>query len=154
MRQYAVRYVVFWLPALLVSYFFSNQSMTSQVLQWFFAFFLLLGWSVNTGMAAYNFPRATLSLWLAYTGLHILAITSLYAAPYGSGRYTVLKAVSGFLSYRPLRIFTRVLEGLVPQFPPELCILGGLSACCLIGYLIGLVQRRVNPNPYRPRILR
>lgn len=150
MRKYALRYLVFWLPAVLVAYFYTLDSNLSITLQWFTAFFMILGWSVNTGMAAYHTPRSALSLLLCYTGFHILLIVCLASADRRSGLYLLLRSFGGILSYKPLGILLRAVRTMVAL--PEFFVLGILAGGCALGWIIGVVQRRISPNPYSPRI--
>lgn len=155
MGKYLVRYLIFWLPAVCVAYFFNNPSLPSQALQWFFAFFMLLGWSVNTGMAAYHYPRSAMAALLTYAGFNILVIAVLYMQDYRSALYQVLRGYGGVFSFKPLDILLQSLKPFTGvALPWEYLVLFILLAGCLLGYIIGLVQRRVSPNPYSPRILR
>lgn len=151
MRKYLLRYLIFWLPAAAVAYFYNNASSPSQLLQWFFSFFMVFGWSVNTGMAAYHFPRSTMSALLTYTGFNILIIVTMYSAYVGSGLYILLHKVGGILSFNALDIMVQALRP-YNELDWEMVVLLFLVACCVIGYIIGLVHRRVNPSPYSPRI--
>lgn len=150
MSKYIVRYLILWLPAALVAYFFNNASMASQVAQWFCAFFMVFGWSVNTGMCAYHYPRTTLSLILVYTGINVLLIVLLYASTYASPLNKALILVGGALSYTPLDAFVRAILDF--NIPHEVYVIAFLVACCFVGYCVGLAYRRVRPNPYSPRM--
>lgn len=151
MSKYIIRYLIFWLPAILVVSFFDNASMLSHVLQWFFASFMLFGWAANTGMAAYRYPRNILSLMLAYVGLHMLLIVFMYTTYSGSTENTVLKVAAGLLSFQPLTILLRTIRPFT-NLPHELVLLGMITALCIVGYIAGIIHRRINPSPYSPRI--
>jgi hypothetical protein len=146
--------VIFWLPAVLVAYFFNNSIVLSHILQWFTAFFMLFGWAVNTGIAAYHEPRTTLAVLMTYAGAHLLLILFLYNQDNGSGLGAVLRQFGGILSFIPLDIFVKALRQYSPAIPHELYVTGFLAACCLVGYLAGIMRRRIHPNPYRPVIKR
>lgn len=152
MKRYVLRYLIFWLPAALVAYFFNNETLLSQILQWFFAFFMLFAWSVNTAMAACRNPRGTLSLLLAYGGIHALMLTAIYNADFRSGLYVVLRAVSGVFSFRPLGVFVHAVDPF--NLYSELLVLSVIVVCCFAGFLFGAVRHRVCPDPYHPRIIR
>lgn len=152
MRKYLLRYLIFWLPAIVVAYFFHNSSMPLQVLQWFFAFFMLFGWAANTAAAAYHYPNSTLSALLAYAGFHLIAINVVYTTDFRSGLHIVLRALSGLFSFKALGVFKAVADSL--DWYGELAVVVLVCACCLLGYLAGLLRRRTHPNPYRPRIVR
>lgn len=148
-KNYLV-YFLFLLPALAVSIFFNNDTMTSIVLRWFFAFFMLIGFGVNTVSAAYHYPRATISFILVYTGVNLLIITAFYASEYNSLPYIILRDYGGALSYVPLGIMVDALLDFNIQ--QEVFVTFLVAACCLVGCVFGLVHRRVKPDPYRPRI--
>lgn len=148
-KNYLV-YLFFLLPALLVSLFFKNSSTLSIVLQWFFGFFMLIGFGVNTASAAYRYPRAAMSFILVYAGVNLLIVTALYASDYDSLPYVILRDYGGFLSYLPLGIMVKAITDFNIQHEVVITLL--ITACCLIGYIFGLVHRRVKPDPYSPRI--
>lgn len=149
-RKYYFGYLVFLLPALIVSLVFNNDSTLSIILQWFFGFFMLFGFGVNTAAASYRYPRNTMSFILFYTGLNLLISTLLYSSSYGTLQYTILRRYAGALSFVPLEIMVdAILDFNVPH---EVYITLLVTACCLIGLVFGLVRRRVSPNPYRPTI--
>lgn len=150
MGKYYIRYLIFLLPALLVSLFYNNDTMTSIILRWFFAFFLLTGFGVTTYTAAYRFPRATMSFILSYTGINLLIITMFYASHYNSPIYPVLRDYAGALSYIPLSIMVDALRDFNIQ--QEVYVTLFIAVSCIIGYVGGLIHRRINPYPYRPRI--
>lgn len=153
MGKYYIRYLILWLPAVLASYAFSGSGRFAHQVQLFCAFFMVLGWAANTGMAAYHYPRGTLSALLTYTGFNILVIVFLYSSYQGSTRYTVLRTAGGILSFQPLDVLVRAIRPFT-NLPHELVVTLFLIACCVIGYIAGLVQRRVRPNPYSPRMRR
>ena len=153
MGKYLFRYLIFWLPAAVAVYFFSGESSgAAHAFQWFGAFFLVLGWSVNTGMLAYHRPRNALALLMGWLGCNILIITALYRTPYQSTLHWWLLNVGGALSFKPLDIFIMALLDFPVQH--EMVVTGALAACCFAGWLCGTVYRRIRPNPYRPRIYR
>lgn len=153
MRKYLLRYLVFWVPAVVVAYFFSSAAFPSQIAQWFTAFFMLFGWGINTGMAAYRHPLPTLSFLLCYAGLNILVVMTMYSAEVGGAMYVFLHRFGGIFSFQAVNIFVQTLKG-YPGLYAELVVVEVLLGCALVGYLVGLVQRRVNPSPYSPRIFR
>ena len=151
MKKYLLRYLIFWLPAVLAAYFYNNASAASQVLQWFCAFFMVLGWAVNTSMAAYRYPRKTMALLLGYAGIHILIITMLYSAQYGTAAEMFLLRYGGMFSYRPLDIVVMALLDF--NIMHEMYVTLFLVFLCFAGFAAGVFYRRLVPDPYRPRIL-
>jgi hypothetical protein len=149
-KKYLVRYVIFWLPAALVAYLFNNSMAASHILLWFTAFFFLLGWGVNTGMAAYRYPRAVLAALLTYTGVHLIVIELLYRQDGRTLLGVLLRRVGGAFSFIPLDMFVKALRQYSPSIPHELYATVLLIAVCLIGYLAGLLRRRSHPDPYHP----
>jgi hypothetical protein len=150
MKKYMLRYLIFWAPAFLAACFFNNTSPLSQALQWFFAFFMVLGWCVNTGMATYHHPRKMLSNLLLYLGVNLLLITFLYNINAGSVANRIIMRAIGIFSYTPLDIFVmRLLDYNIPQ---EVYVTFFLFLACLLSWLAAFIYRKLNPNPYRPRI--
>ena len=149
MKRYFLRYLFFLTPALLVSLFFRNAGTVSQALQWFTAFFMVLGWTVNTSVSAYHYPQEVFGLMLVYTGVNLVLINLVYHNTWGS-RSGWLGELMGAMSFTPLQILVRALIDFNIQ--QEVYVLIGLLACCALGYLSGLLARRIYPNPYRPRI--
>ncbi len=143
-------YLLFLLPALIVAWFFNNDTSLSITLQWFFGFFMLIGFGVNTASATYRYPRATMSFILLYTGVNLLIITAFYASSYGTPMYNFLRHYAGALCYVPLEIMVEALLDF--NMPQEVLVTIAVVVCMLIGYLFGLVHRHVKPDPYRPRI--
>lgn len=127
-------------------------TITLMVIQWFFAFFMLIGWGINTGMAAYHFPYSTLTALFVYAGFNVLATSIVYVADYRSGTYIVLRALGGLFSFKPLEPLLRVLQSF--SGPAELITIACITGCCLVGYIVGVLQRRVSPDPYSPRMMR
>ena len=151
MRKYLIRYLIFWLPAVLASYLFTSREQTFEIILWFLGFFMLLGWGVNTGMCAYNYPRNTLSLLLAYFGANALLITGLHNASFGSTAYRIFDHAAGFFTYRPLEmIYQTLLDFSVFQ---EMWVVGIVLGFCAVGFLSGLLYRQIRPNPYRPSFM-
>lgn len=153
--KYYLRYLSFLLPALVISIFSEYIASVlgdnpAIVLQWFFAFFMLIGFGVSTASFGYRFPRAAMSFILCYTGLNLLIITFFYSSQYGTPLYSFLRYYAGALSYVPLEIMVEALLDFNIQ--QEVCVTLIVTAFCLIGYLAGLVHRRVSPSPYRPTI--
>ena len=148
-----LRYFIFWLPAFSVAVLYNNSSPLSHVLQWFFGFFMLFGWSVNTGMAAYHKPRAALSALLFYAGLVTLITVVIYATSFRDILHIIARLLGGVALYWPMGMILRSIQ-LLGNRPWELILLAVVCGCCLAGCLAGLLQRRSNPNPYRPRINR
>lgn len=152
MKKYLLRYFIFWLPAVLVAYFYNNAGMLSQTLQWVCAILMIVGWSVNTGFAAYYYPMTTLSILLFYSGVSVIVITAQYMTQYGSIAHTLLHQWGGIISYKPLDIL--VMAILDFNIPHEIYVVGALIALCAVGLAAGLIQRRIHPNPYHPKIMR
>ena len=152
MTKYMLRYIIFWLPALIVAYAFNNNMLISHVLQWLFAFFLIFGWAANTGMAAYELPRQTLVFLFIYIGVTILIIVGIYSTDPREIPHVLLRHVAGATSVVPLSIMMKALHDF--NIPHEAVVSGVLVGGCIIGYIAGVVSRRVNPNPYRPRMKR
>ena len=153
MNKYLLRYLIFWLPGAVAAYLFSRGSSTAAMaFQWFGAFFLVLGWSVNTGMTAYRYPRQALALLLAWRGISILVIMALYRSSYQSPLHWWLLNVGGALSFRPLDIFIVALLDFPVQH--EMVVTCGLGICCFVGWLCGVAFRWIRPDPYRPRMYR
>lgn len=149
MKKYLLRYLIFWAPALLLSLFFRADTPISHILQLFFGFFLLFGWAVNTGMAAYAYPRRMLGALLLYTGANLLLINMQYMGLLSFlGRNS--RAVTGILSYTPLDIFLQKLLDF--KIPHELYITAAIAILSFAGWLLGILYRYHNPDPYRPKI--
>ncbi|MDL2233053.1 hypothetical protein LJC63_05675 [Ruminococcaceae bacterium OttesenSCG-928-L11] len=144
MRKYMVRYLIFWLPAVLVACFYNNPTSLSHGLQWIFAILMLLGWTVNTAMASYHFPRRTLSLILMYLGINMIAALLLYSIDY---TLPILR-LAGILSFTPLDILIVALLDFT--IPHELYMVGLVVGLAVLGWAAGLLYRRFHPNPYRP----
>jgi len=151
MKKYMLAYFILWLPAVLVAYLYNNAEMLSQILQWSFAVLMVLGWSVNTGLMAYRYPRTALSLVFFYVGLTVLAITLKYSSESGTPLHQFMRVWGGILSYKPLEIFIMALRDF--NIPHEMYLMGAVVLLCLVGYLVGLAYRRVRPDPYSPRIV-
>ncbi|MCL2857158.1 MAG: hypothetical protein FWE19_05480 [Oscillospiraceae bacterium] len=152
MSKYLIRYLIFWAPAILSAYFLTPQSTTLlQVAQWFFGFFMLFGWAMNTGMAAYSYPKQSITFILAYFGVNALLITRLVNTSYSSSGYVVLDTVAGAFTYRPLYMLYGALEA--SNFR-EMLIVGIVAGCCVVGFVWGVLHRQVKPDPYRPTFIR
>jgi len=151
MRKYIIRYLIFWLPAVLVAYFYNRPDTASHIAQWFAAFIMLFGWSINTGMCAYYFPRRTLALILMYLGVSVLVIIWMYSAPYASATHNWLRLWGGVLNFKPLEILLMaILEFNVRH---ELVVTYTLGAFCLLGYIVGIIYRYIRPDPYKPKMM-
>ena len=150
MQKYLLRYLVFWAPAFVVAVFFCNNTMPSQIAQFFCAFFMLFGWLANTGMAARRYPRNTLTFILLYSGVSLILTELLYRdilrQYFGNAYYMV----GGIFSYVPMDII--IQKTLDFKIQHETYIVAGIAAFCLIGWLFGLFISYHNPNPARPRI--
>jgi len=152
MRKYLFRYLIFWLPAIGASYLLNSGEITPQIIRWFFGFFMLFSWGVNTAMFAYNHPRGALSFVFGYFGVNVLLIMGLHNASFGSAGYRIFDHAAGLFTYRPLSmIYSTLLE--FPVFQ-EMWIIGIVTGICLVGFLCGLFYRQVRPNPYRPTFIR
>jgi hypothetical protein len=150
LKKYILRYVIFWLPAVLAACLYGNSSPVSQALQWFFAFFLIFGWSVNTAMAAVHFPRGTLSLILGYLGVNFLLIMGLYSVNTATAAGRVLLRMGGLPSFTPLDILIVAL--LDYPIPHEIYVTAGLVILCFLGWMAGVLVRRLNPPSYRSSV--
>ena len=152
MRKYLFRYLIFWLPAIVASYLLTSGEMMPQIVRWFFGFFMLFGWGVNTAMFAYNNLRGALSFVLGYLGVNVLLIMGLHHAPFGSASYRVFVHAAGLFTYRPLSmIYQMLLDFSIFQ---EMWIVLIVTGICLVGLLFGLLYRQIRPNPYRPTFIR
>jgi hypothetical protein len=150
MKKYILRYLIFWLPAVLAACWYGNSSPLSKGLQWFFAFFLIFGWSVNTAMAAVHFPRGTLSLILLYLGVNFLLIMGLYSVNTATAAGRVLLRMGGLFSFTPLDILIVAL--LDYSIPHEIYVTAGLVILCFLGWMAGVLVRRLYPPSYRPMV--
>lgn len=142
MGKYLLRYLLFWLPAILVFFTLDASMRYAYLLHWLFAFFLLFGWAANTGMAAYHEPLAALSLLLAYAGGAALCILAMYSSSYTTVLHKAAQWLGGLLCFWPLDVFVRALQP-TGNHPWELVVLGIVVAACAAGYLAGLVCRSV-----------
>lgn len=140
MLKYTLRALLFWLPALFAS--FLPDSAFALVFQWFFAFFLLLGWPVNTAMAAYRFARAALSRLLGWAGLSALTLVVMYSNDYTSPLRALARLLSGLLCVWPLEVVVRTLQA-VWNGPCELAIFALLFTGCAVGWLVGALTGRI-----------
>lgn len=152
MKKHLLLYAVLMIPAMIVAYTYANGTALSQILQWGFALVMIAGWAVNSGVAAYRYPSATLAFLLLYAGVNIFAVSLLYRQPYNSAEFLSMRHWIGAISFRPLDILVNALSDFM--IPLELCVLCVLAALCLIGFLVGVLYRRLRPNPYHPRIMR
>ena len=155
MRKHLLRYLIFLLPALAVSWLarpltgvFSAEGLAGA--RWFFAFFMLLGYGLCTAVFAYRHPRAAAAFTLYYTGFNLLIITAFYSADYGAAAYGFLRDYGGALSYVPLGVFVDAL--LEFNIRHEVVVTLILAASMGLGFLAGLFRRRSSPDPYRPVI--
>ena len=162
MRKHLLLYIGFWLPAIVSAYLLvPHNTTTMQVVQWFLGFFMLLGWTVNSGMAAYSYPRATFAFIMAYIGVNAALITALVNASllplvdasFGSASYIILDHAAGAFTFRPLYM----LYGALREFSishEELWVMGIAAAACVIGFICGMFARQLNPDPIRPTFIR
>ena len=152
MKKYFLRYLVLWLPAFLAALLFNNSGLPSIVLQLFLGVAMLVGWAVNTGMAARLYPRAAMALVLFYFGASLIAVRFHYTGQLRRlfGAHSVTAA--GIFSYVPLDVFLQKI--LYFNIRHEVYIIVGITLLCLFGWLMGMLYRWHNPDPYRPRIKR
>ena len=150
MGKYYFSYALFLFPALVTALFFKNDSAASITAQWFFALVLLVGFTFTTYLAAYPYPRRTLSLILMYTGINLIIFYFFYKSVYGTSQYIFLRDYGGALSYVPLGVLIDVLGDLKQNI--EVYVILAVASCMLLGYLAALVKRRVKPYPYTPKI--
>jgi len=159
MKKYISRYLFLWLPAITLAYIFTvlnsphsalSQSMPAQLAQWLCVIIMLIGWSANTGMSAYYYPRNTFSLLLTYYSICLILVTLFYRERFDSSIKVYLDIAAGLFSYKPLDILERTLIDFNMQH--RLVILHIIVACNFIGYIIGVIARIMNPNPYRPKL--
>jgi hypothetical protein len=148
MKKHILRYGIFWLPAVLAACLYTSSSPLSQGVQWFFAFFLIFGWSVNTAMAAVHFPRGTLSLLLLYLGVNFLLIVGLYNVNTATASGRVLLRLGGLFSFTPLDILIVALLDF--PIPHEIYVTAGLVILCFLGWMAGVLVRRLYPSSYSP----
>ena len=154
MRKYFIRYLIFWAPAVLSAYVVTSQSPTAlQVVQWFLGFFMLFVWGINTGAAAYTYPRQTAIFILAFFGVNALLVTALRAAPYSSFRYPILDHLAGAFTFRPLYMFYESLEASSITFR-EMWMAAIVAGVCVVGFVWGILYRQIRPDPYRPTFMR
>lgn len=139
MRKFMLYYLLLALPGILVALFFQNRSTVSVILQWICAAVMVLGWSVLTGFSAYRNGRRALGLLLLYASFVILDLAMVYTM---AGQSRALHAIFNTLSlltFRPLDIL--VVQLLDYNFPQEIAVMGFLIACCLVGFLVGILCR-------------
>ena len=154
MRKHLIRYLIFWAPAVLSAYLLTPQSPTLlQLMQWFFGFFMLFGWALNTGMAAYSYPRQTIIFILAYLGVNALLITRLVGTSYSSGWWAILDHAAGAFTYRPLYMLYKSLQD-ASASQEEMWIAGIVAGACVAGFIWGVLYRQIRPDPYRPTFIR
>ena len=151
MRKYLFRYLLFWAPAILSAYFLMPLGVAGQVMQWFFGFLMLLLWAVNSGMAAYNCPRGTLAFIMAYAGVNAVLITTLVNTSFRSPAYVFLDHAAGAFTYRPLYMLYGALESSLFR---EMWVAGIVAAACLVGFICGVLNRQLKPDPFRPKFIR
>ena len=151
MRKYLIRYLISWAPAILSAYILTPQSpIALQAAQWFFGFVMLFWWAINTGQAAYEYPRQTIIFILAYTGVSALLITMLVGTSFSSAWYVIDHAAGAF-TYRPLYM----LYGALLELPfREMWVAGIVAAACVVGFICGMLYRQIRPDPYRPTFIR
>ena len=151
MRKYLIRYLLFWAPAILATYFLMSHDAIGQVVQWFMGFLMLLGWAVNSGMAAYNHPRGTLVFIMAYIGVNTVLIIALINTSFRAASYAILDHAAGAFTYRPLYMLYGALESSIFR---EMWVVGIVAAACLVGFICGVLSRQLNPDPIRPKFIR
>ena len=153
MRKYLIRYLIPWVPAVLLAYILTPQSPTFlQIVQWFFGFVMLFWWAINTGQAAYEYPRQTTVFILAYAGVNALLITLIVDTPYSSRWWAVLDHAAGAFTYRPLyMLYESMQEASIFR---EMWMVGIIAGACLVGFVWGMLYRQMRPDPYRPTFIR
>ena len=160
MRKYLIRYFIFWAPAILSTYFLEPLDGTGRVAQWFLGFFMLLGWAINSGMAAYNHPRGTLAFITAYIGVNAVLITVLVNTSllvntsFGAPGYAIFDHAAGAFTFRPLYMLYDALRNGSSVSQEEMWIAGIVAAACLVGFVCGVLSRQLNPDPIRPKFIR
>jgi len=127
--------------------------MPAQILQWVCALIVLIGWSINTGICAYYYPRNTFSLLLGYYSIHLILVVMFYQTVYDSPFRSYLDIAAGLFSYKPLDIIEQTLNEF-DMTRQRLVILNVIVVCNFIGYIAGFIFRIINPNPYRPKLYR
>lgn len=154
MRKYMLIYLLLALPAILVALFYQNRTGLSAALQWVFAVLMLAGWGVTTGFAAYRHGRRALGLLLLYLAVAIFDISMVYALVYSAPtepnpfwRFFFYDFL-GLLTFRPFEVIIRLL--LEYNIPHEFVVLGILAACCLIGFIVGIVLRLTRRPKQKP----
>ena len=69
-----------------------------------------------------------------------------------SGLHIVLRTLGGLFSFKALAVFKSLADSL--NWWGEIAVVLLVFCCCLLGFLAGLVHRRLHPDPYRPRFSR
>ena len=151
MRKYFIRYLIFWAPAILSAYLLVPLGVAGQAAQWFLGFFMLLGWALNSGMAAYSHPRGTLAFITAYIGVNAALIALLVDTSFSAASYAIIDHAAGAFSYRPLYM---LYEALLYSPFREMWMAGIIAAACVVGFICGLLCRQLNPDPFRPKFIR
>jgi len=131
-----------------------HQGALGQTAQWFFGFFMLFGWALNTSMAAYNHPRGTLAFIMLYSGVNALLIAAVvgeFFGSLGSLSYAILDHAAGAFTYRPLYMLYGAMDAFTLR---EMWIAGIVAAVCMAGFICGVLYRQVKPDPYRPTFIR
>ena len=129
----------------------AGRGTAAEIIQWFFGFFMLLGWTVNTIMATYSHPRQALAFILAYFGINALLIIALSRAPFSSARHVILDHTAGAFTFRPLYMLYQALRDF--SIFQELWIAVIITMACGVGFVCGMFYRQVRPNPYRPTFI-
>ena len=134
MLKYLIWYFALLAPAALANIFLDIGSPASYLLRWAFLWIFAWGWAIVTGVGA------------AYRPISAMIIPMLYAS------FSTIMLVFGFnVTILPLGILASLI-GEFSAFSEYYAVLA-LLLLCAVGYTVGLLHRRNNPNPYRPRIL-
>jgi len=151
--KYLSRYLMFWLPAFLAGLLFSPSGTAgalSLVVRLLFGLIMIAGWCVTTGTHARVSPHRAFALLSLYFGLSLLVVRFHYMGDlrplFGSHSVTA----AGIFSYVPLDAFLQMILDFNIQH--EVYIIIGISILNLFAWLMGMLYRWHNPNPYRPRI--
>jgi len=154
--KYLVRYLIFWFPAFLAGLLFSTPGSTPDMLSFvviiLFGLIMIAGWCVTTGIHARFSPHRAFAMLSLYFGLSMLVVRFYYMGNLRPlfGVHSV--TVAGIFSYVPLDAFLQMILDFNVQH--EVYIIIGITVLNLIGWLMGMLYRWHNPNPYRPVIKR
>lgn len=152
MKKFISRYFFFWLPAFLLAVIPSGilPFSTHIILGWICTAAMMIGWSYTTAMMTYEEPNRTLGIFLMFTGLSFLGLSFVYSGAYRRYAPKITHMLAGLFTYVPLAPLVEALRDF--SIVQELVAILVLLAFNLFGFLFGLLQRALHPNPYRPRI--